>query len=150
MARPRVKIDLTELEKLYGMQCTDEEVAAFLGISTRTLARRKQVKKNAEVIDRAKAKGRVSVRRFLFRQAANGNIAAAIFLAKNVLGYKDVVSNEHSGPEGGPVPLSVVEVLHERRNRIAGQRKLAAGSGSEAPTGEPGSRPEGRQDASPS
>jgi len=143
MARPRVKIDLTELEKLYGMQCTDEEVAAFLGISPRTLTRRKQVKKTAEVIDRAKAKGRVSVRRALFRLAASGNVAAAIFLAKNLLGMRDVVSNEHSGPEGGPLQLSVVEALHQRRNRLAGLRKLAVGNGSEAPNGEP----EGRRDA---
>jgi len=105
MARPRVKIDLTELEKLYGMQCTDDEVAAFLGISTRTLTRRKQVKKTAEVIDRAKAKGRVSVRRDLFRLAASGNVAASIFLAKNLLGYRDVRSNEHSGPDGGPIAI---------------------------------------------
>jgi len=143
MARPRVKIDLTELEKLYGMQCTDEEVAGFLGISTRTLTRRKQVKKTAEVIDRAKAKGRVSVRRALFRLAASGNVAAAIFLAKNLLGMRDVVSNEHSGPEGGPLQLSMVEALHQRRNRLAGLRKLAVGNGSEAPNGEP----EGRRDA---
>jgi len=106
MARPRVKIDPVELEKLYGLQCTDEEVAAFLGVSTRTLARRKQVKKYAEVMERAKAKGRVSVRRLLFRQATNGNIAAAIFLAKNVLGYKDVVSTEHSGPDGAPIQIA--------------------------------------------
>jgi hypothetical protein len=33
-----------------------------------------------------------------FRLAANGNVAAAIFLAKNLLRYKDVFSNEHSGP----------------------------------------------------
>ena len=105
MARPRVKINLTELEKLYGMQCTDEEVAGFLGISTRTLTRRKQVKKTAEVIDRAKAKGRVSVRRALFRLAASGNVAASIFLAKNLLGYRDVRSNEHSGPDGGPIAI---------------------------------------------
>ena len=143
MARPKVKIDLTELEKLYGMQCTDEEVAGFLGISTRTLTRRKQVKKTAEVIDRAKAKGRVSVRRALFRLAASGNVAAAIFLAKNLLGMRDVVSNEHSGPEGGPVELSVVEALHQRRNRLAGLRKLATANGSETPNGEP----EVRQDA---
>ena len=37
-----------------------------------------------EVMDRAKAKGRVSVRRSLFRLAGSGNIAAAIFLAKKV------------------------------------------------------------------
>ena len=106
MARPRVKIDIAELEKLYGMQCTDEEVAAFVGVSTRTLARRKEVSKFAEVIDRAKARGRVSVRRALFRLAAAGNIAAAIFLAKNLLGYKDIVSNEHSGPNGAPIQLA--------------------------------------------
>ena len=97
---------VAELEKLYGMQCTDEEVAAFFGVSTRTLARRKEVKKFAEVMDRAKAKGRVSVRRALFRLAADGNIAAAIFLAKNLLGYKDIVSNEHSGPDGAPIQIA--------------------------------------------
>src|SRR5579862_4874300 len=47
---PAAKIDLSELEKLYGMQCTDDEVAAFLGVSTRTLDRRKKVKKFQEVI----------------------------------------------------------------------------------------------------
>jgi hypothetical protein len=106
MARPRVKIDSVELEKLYGLQCTDEEVAPFLGVSTRTLARRKQVKKYAEVMERAKAKGRVSVRRLLFHQANNASIAAAIFLAKNLLGYKDVVSTEHSGPDGAPIQIA--------------------------------------------
>jgi hypothetical protein len=106
MPRPKSKIDLLELEKLYGMQCTDEEVAAFFDISPRTLSRRRRVRKFAEVIDRAKAKGRVSVRRFLFRQAANGNIAAAIFLGKNYLGMRDVVSNEHSGPDGTAIQIS--------------------------------------------
>ena len=53
-------------------------------------------------MDRGRAKGRVSVRRNLFRLAAAGNVAAAIFLAKNLLGYKDFVTNEHSGPGGAP------------------------------------------------
>jgi len=124
MPRPKAKIDLVELEKLCGMQCTDEEVAAFFNVSTRTIERRRKVKQFHEALERAKAKGRISVRRALFRSAAAGNIAAAIFLAKNLLGYKDILSNEHSGPEGGPIPLSVVEVLQQRRNRLAEQRKL--------------------------
>ena len=107
MARPKVKIDLAEVEKLYGMQCTDEEAAGFLGVSPRTLARRRQTnKKFLEAVERGIAKGRMSVRRYLFRMAAAGNVAAAIFLAKNLLGYKDVVSNEHSGPGGGPIQLA--------------------------------------------
>src|SRR6266478_1480282 len=106
MARPRVKIDIAEMEKLYGMQCTDEEVAAFFGVSTRTIERRRKVTRFREAMDRAKAKGRVSVRRNLFRLASGGNIAAAIFLAKNLLGYRDAVANEHSGPNGAPIPIA--------------------------------------------
>ena len=48
MARPKAKIDLVELEKLCVMQCTDEEVAAFFGVSIRTIERRRQVKKFSE------------------------------------------------------------------------------------------------------
>lgn len=105
MPRPETKLDLVELEKLYGLQCTDEEVAAFMGVSVRTIERRKKRQNFQEVIDRAKAKGRVSVRRNLFRLAANSNVAAAIFLSKNLLGYKDYVANELSGPNGGAIPI---------------------------------------------
>src|SRR6266403_3131970 len=107
MPRAKTRIDVTELEKLYGMQCTDEEVAAFFNVSTRTIERRRQARQFHEAMERAKTKGRISVRRALFRLAAAGNIVAAIFLAKNLLGYKDLVSNEHSGPGGQPIEHSV-------------------------------------------
>ncbi len=126
MPRPKVKIDMTELEKLCSMQCTDEEIAAWFGISTRTVERRRATAKFAEVMDQARAKGRVSVRRSLFKLAAAGNIAAAIFLAKNVLGYRDVLRNEQTGPEGGPILLSLVEALQQRRNTLAERRKVKA------------------------
>ena len=113
MARPRVKIDVGELEKLYGLQCTDREVAAFLGISVKTLERRRKIKKFAEAMDAAKAKGRISVRRMLFTHGAKGNVAAAIFLAKNLLGYKDYFTNEHSGPDGGPIVIGPAPELGE-------------------------------------
>jgi hypothetical protein len=54
----------------------------------------------------AKAKGPLSVRRSLFKLAAAGNVAAAIFLSKNLLGYRDVVNTEHSGLAGGPIELA--------------------------------------------
>jgi hypothetical protein len=112
MSRPRKKIDLAELEKLYQLQCTEKEVAAFLGISVKTLERRKKISKFAEAMDAAKAKGLVSVRRMLFGLAAKGNIAAIIFLAKNLLGYKDYAGLEHSGPGGVPlVPIDTARAL---------------------------------------
>ena len=106
MARPKVKIDLSELEKLATLQCTEEEIAAYLGISARTLQRRLKVAKFGDIVERARAKGRVSVRRNLFRLANSGNIAAAIFLSKNLLGYRDVVNTQHTGMAGGPIQIA--------------------------------------------
>src|SRR5260370_30639997 len=106
MPRPKVKIDLAELEKLCVMQCTDEEVAAFFGVSTRAIERRRRVKKFSDIMDRGKAKGRLSVRRHLFRLAGAGNVAAAIFLSKNLLGYKDYVNSELTGAAGGPIQIA--------------------------------------------
>jgi len=124
MPRPKAKIDMAEAEKLYGMQCTDEEVAAFFGVSTRTIERRCQTKPFREAKERGRAKGRVSVRRDLFRQAANGNIAAAIFLAKNLLGYRDVMSNEHSGPGGGELQMIVRSVLDPKPEESGARHRV--------------------------
>jgi len=88
MARPKAKIDLAELEKLCAMQCTDEEIAAFFGVSTKTVERRRKVQRFSDVMDQARAKG-----------------AASIFLAKNLLGYRDVVASELSGPDGRPISI---------------------------------------------
>ena len=66
--------------------------------------------------------------------AVKGNPAANIFLAKNLLGYKDVLSNEHSGPDGGPIQVSVLEALHRRRDQLAELRKLNEAA---APTNTP-------------
>src|SRR4051794_31595337 len=106
MARPKVKIDLAELEKLCALQCTDEEIAAFLGVSTKTITRRRKTVGFADVMNQAKAKGRVSIRRNLFRLANAGNVAAAIFLSKNLLGYRDVVNTELTGVGGGPLQVA--------------------------------------------
>jgi hypothetical protein len=103
--RKTVQIDLEELEKLCRLQCTDEELAAHWGVSVRTIERRRKQAAFREKMERGRAIGRISVRRMLFSQAAKGNTAASIFLAKNLLGYRDVQRNEHSGPDGRPIPI---------------------------------------------
>ncbi len=133
MARPKLRIDLIELEKLYGLQCTDKEVAAFLGVSVKTIERRKKTKKFTETMEGAKAKGRVSVRRMLFSLGAKGNIAAAIFLAKNVLGYKDYVTNEHSGPDGGAIVIGPAPELRELTDDEIKQLAILVGKTGHAP-----------------
>jgi hypothetical protein len=103
--RRRVRIDLAEVEKLCALHCTDEEIAGFIGVSPRTFVRRKRQPAFIEAMERGKGKGRLSLRRSLWGLAMKGNRAANIFLAKNLLGYRDVLSNEHSGPDGGPIPI---------------------------------------------
>ena len=104
--RKAVKIDLGELEKLCSLQCTDEELAAWFKVAPRTIERRRKQAGFLDAMNRGRAKGRISVRRTLFGQAAKGSTAASIFLAKNLLGYRDVQRNEHSGPDGGPIPVA--------------------------------------------
>jgi hypothetical protein len=103
--RKAVKIDLEQVEKLCNLQCTDEELASFFGVSTRTIERRKSQPAFADALSRGKAKGRLSLRRNLWTLASKGNPAANIFLAKNLLGYRDYFSNELSGPNGGPIAI---------------------------------------------
>jgi hypothetical protein len=84
-------------------------------------------------MERARAKGRVSVRRNLFRLANAGNIAAAIFLAKNLLGYRDVVNTEHTGLSGGPIRIAARPDLTQltdeelRQLRAIADKTLPAG-----------------------
>jgi len=126
MARPQVKIDLGELEKLGGLQCTIDEIAAFFGVSSRTIERRCKMLKFREIIDNARAKGRVSVRRSLFKLANQGNVAAAIFLSKNLLGYKDVINNELTGAGGGPIQMSTKpDYTQLTKEELEQLRKLA-------------------------
>jgi hypothetical protein len=82
-------IDLEELEKLSALQCTDEEIASWFRVSTRTIERRRQDPKFAEAMERGKARGRMSIRRAQMRMLEDGNATMAIWLGKQYLGQQD-------------------------------------------------------------
>jgi hypothetical protein len=107
MAPKAIPIDLDEVKKLAQMQCTDEEIAAWFGVSRSTIARRKRNKQFREIIDNGMAQGRISVRRHLFKESQDGNVAATIFLAKNLLGYKNVsvLAGDSQAPIAGCLTL---------------------------------------------
>jgi hypothetical protein len=105
--RKPAKIDLIELEKLCSLQCTDEEMAAFFGVSTRTIENRRKQPKLAETMNRGKAKGRISVRRGQMKLLESGNGTMGVWLGKQLLGQRDVTPIELSGPNGQPVQFSL-------------------------------------------
>lgn len=118
--RPRVKIDITELEKLCVLQCTQAEIAAFFGIGTATLERYARKAEYRDVMERGYLKGKISVRRKQMQLMESGNVTMAIWLGKQLLGQKDKV--EHGGPDGAPIELNVTtstEILRSRIARIA-------------------------------
>jgi hypothetical protein len=88
------KIDLVELEKLCVLQCTDEELAAWFNVTTRTIERRRKKKSFAEVMARGRAKGRISVRRMQMKLLENGNATMGVWLGKNILGQTDEVHHQ--------------------------------------------------------
>ena len=79
--RKPVNIDLEQVEKLAAIQCTEAEIASVIGVSIRTIERRKQQPDFADAMERGKARGRVSLRRNLWSLANKGQPAANIFLA---------------------------------------------------------------------
>ena len=113
--RKPVHIDLVELEKLCSIQCTDEEIAAFFGVTSRTIANKRRKPEYAEAMKRGKAKGCVSVRRAQFRLIEKGNAQMAIWLGKQMLGQRDVTPIELSGPQSKPLKISW-EVINEILN----------------------------------
>lgn len=108
------KIPMDQLASLVSMQCTDEEIAAFFGCERSTIERRKKDPVFFETYHNAKAKGRISLRRMLFKSAEgtmgpdgkyimppDGRIQ--IWLSKQYLGMRDVTALEHSGPQGAAI-----------------------------------------------
>jgi hypothetical protein len=87
------RIDVRELEKLCAMQATDEEIASWFGVSTRTIERRRKVQRFADVMDRGRAKGRLSIRRMQMKLLEAGNATMGVWLGKQYLGQADQVEH---------------------------------------------------------
>jgi len=91
-------IDLGELEKLAALQCTNEEIAFWFGVTTRTVERRRQQRPFREAIERGRAKGRISMRRAQLRMLEKGNATMGIWLGKQYLGQSDDLSINANAP----------------------------------------------------
>src|SRR5215470_13595996 len=74
------------------MQATDEEIAAWFGVNRKTIERRRKVPKFAELMERGKAKGRISVRRMQMKLLEQGNATMGVWLGKQILGQTDHVN----------------------------------------------------------
>ena len=91
--RPKKEIDYVAVEKLANIQCTQEEIASFLGISSRTLLRDEKFK---ELFAKGRENGKTSLRRIQWKHAEK-SATMAIWLGKQYLGQKDVIEASATG-----------------------------------------------------
>ena len=91
--RPKKEIDYATVEKLANIQCTQDEIASFLGISTRTLQRDEQF---MELFNRGRENGKMSLRRMQWKHAEK-SVPMAIWLGKQYLGQRDKVEYTDDG-----------------------------------------------------
>src|SRR5690242_6874394 len=107
VGRKPIQIDLVELEKLSSLYCTHQELADWFGVSLRTIESRRRRPEFAAAMQRGRAKGGISVRRAQMKMLESGNASMGIWLGKQILGQREVVTNEHTGPAGGPIQVAV-------------------------------------------
>ena len=96
MARPKFKIDYEMVEKLAGIQCTQQEIASFLGCSVDTLQRDETF---CGLYKKGQENGKMSLRRIQYKLAEK-NPTMAICLGKQYLKQRDNIEVEHDAKNG--------------------------------------------------
>lgn len=86
MARPKKEIDEDQVLKLAAINCSLAEMAAVLNCSVDTLGRR-----FAEVIEKGRKQGNMSLKRKQFEVAMGGNVTMLIWLGKQRLDQSEKV-----------------------------------------------------------
>ncbi len=110
MAKPKIKIDLGEVEKLASQGLTNEQIAQSLGIGRTTLqARKRESEQFEQAIKRGQAKGIAFVSNKLMEQCEEGNTTAMIFFLKARANWSDKMSVEHLGADGGPIQFQKIQ-----------------------------------------
>src|ERR1019366_10248818 len=88
------------------LHCTDEDLAAFFGVSVRTIETRRKKPEFSEAMNGGGAKGRISLRRAQMKLVEKGNAPMSIWMGKQWLSQRDVMPIELSGPNGDAVKIS--------------------------------------------
>ena len=84
--RPKREIDWAKVEGLARFHCTPEEIANFMEIPPRTLTGRDEF---SQIYKKGIDAGKMSLRRWQFKSAENGNVTMQIWLGKQLLGQTD-------------------------------------------------------------
>ena len=112
ITKPKIQIDLKQVESLAANGLTQEQIACALGISETTLHQRKRDSADfAAAIKRGKAKGIALVTNKLMESIKGGNMTGMIFFLKTQAGWKETNIQEHTGANGGAIEIKQTQDL---------------------------------------
>lgn len=115
MARPKIEINIGQVERLAAIGCTLEEIALNLGIDVRTLYNKRKISSEiSEAITRGKAKGVREIENALFKKAQEGDVQAMKFwLCNRTDKWSSVYKTEVTGANGAPLQPPVINVVFD-------------------------------------
>lgn len=96
MARPKLDINVEEVEKLAGYGCTNTEIADFFNCDEGTIRGR-----FSENLIKARADLKKRLRKKQLEVAESGNVSMLIWLGKQMLGQTDKQAHEIKGEVTG-------------------------------------------------
>lgn len=115
MARPRKEIDKIEFEKLCALQCTEEEICGWFGVTDKTLSswcKRTYGLNFSEIYRQKRGVGKISLRRAQMRLAEK-SASMAIWLGKQWLGQTDKAVVVVQEKEADPLSAALEALTHE-------------------------------------
>ena len=102
VARPRIPIDASEIERLASCGLTDAQICAALSVHSETLRRRKRDSVEfAAALTRGRARGTAAVASALYDKAITGDLKAQMFFLKTRAGWTE--------PDSRPFAVSPFE-----------------------------------------
>jgi hypothetical protein len=108
VARPKKEINYETVEKLANIQCTQEEIASFLGLSVRTLQRDEEF---CRIYKKGQDNGKMSLRRMQYKLAEK-NPSMAIWLGKQYLGQRDSFPDEVNYTEVNKGIMNIASLIN--------------------------------------
>ena len=111
ITKPKIQIDLKQVESLAANGLTQEQIASALGISESTLTKRKKENTDfTDAIKRGKAKGIALVTNKLMESIKGGNMTGMIFFLKTQAGWKETNVQEVKMADE-PIAKVTIEVI---------------------------------------
>jgi hypothetical protein len=110
-----IEVDLNQMSKLCGLQCTKREIASFFNCSEDTIERRLHQEAGVNFSTYYalhSGKGNVALRRKQHDVAMKGNVSMLIWLGKQYLGQKD----KHESEVHGSVNINYSDASEENED----------------------------------